>query len=242
MTCTISVACASLALHSNSVKPSTLLLRVWLCSYVIPAWALPDGFVYVDQIIPDVAVELRYHSSRNFVGRPIDAYQSGRAILSKPAAAALAEVQAELRSFGLGIKIFDAYRPQRAVEHFVRWAEDLADKKTQAEYYPDIDKHDLFKQDYIARRSGHSRGSTVDVTLVALDNPRLALDMGTPFDFFSAASWPNYPGLTTQQRANRLLLQSVMNRHGFIPYPKEWWHFTLDAEPYPGTYFDFPVK
>ena len=214
------------------------LLILWLCLglSIGQAWGLPKGFVYVDEAIPDIVVELRYHASQNFVGLPIDGYTSGRAILSGPAAA-LAEVQAELRGFGLGIKIFDAYRPQRAVDHFVRWAKDLTDTKTKARYYPDTDKRELIKQGYIAESSGHSRGSTVDLTLVNRANPRLPLDMGTPFDFFSVASGPDYPGLTPQQRANRLLLQSLMVKHGFKPYAKEWWHFTLKDEPYPDTYF-----
>jgi D-alanyl-D-alanine dipeptidase len=147
-----------------------------------------------------------------------------------------------LKPYGLGLKIFDAYRPQRAVNHFLRWAKDTKDTKTRAKYYPGIDKRDLFRQDYIAERFGHSRGSTVDVTLTSLAAPHQALDMGTPFDFFSVASWPDYPGLTAQQRANRLLLQTLMTKHGFKPYPKEWWHFTLGNEPYPDRYFDFPVE
>lgn len=220
---------------------SPLILLICLLVAGGPAWGLPEGFVYVDEVVPDLVVELRYQSSRNFVGRAIDGYQGERAILSRPAAVALAEVQAELQPFGLGIKIFDAYRPQRAVDHFVRWAKDAADIKMKAQYYPHIDKRNLFKEDYIAERSGHSRGSTVDLTLANRSN-RQPLDMGTPFDFFSVASWPNHPGLRPQQRANRLLLQSLMVKHGFKPYPKEWWHFTLSAEPYPDTYFDFVVE
>lgn len=207
-----------------------------------PAWALPEGFVYVDEAVPGAVVELRYRSTDNFVGRPIDGYLGNRAILSRPAAAALARMQADLQAFGLAIKVFDAYRPQRAVDHFVRWAEDVADTRMKAAYYPDVDKRNLFKEDYIAARSGHSRGSTVDLTLVGRAAPHPPLDMGTAFDFFGVASWPTHPGLTPQQRANRLLLHSLMIKHGFRPYPKEWWHFTLEAEPYPDTYFDFPVE
>lgn len=219
-----------------------LTLLVCLFCFTSQAWALPEGFVYVDEVVPDAVVELRYNLSHNFVGHPIDGYRGDRAILSRPAAEALANVQADLRPFGLGIKIFDAYRPQRAVDHFMRWAKDLSDTKTKARYYPDTDKRDLFKEGYIAERSGHSRGSTVDLTLVSRSNPRLPLNMGTPFDFFSVASWPDYPRLAPQQRANRLLLQSLMAKHGFKPYPKEWWHFTLKDEPYPDTYFDFVVE
>jgi len=220
---------------------SPLILLLCLLVPVGSAWALPEGFVYVDEAVPDLVVDLRYHSYRNFVGRPIDGYLGQRAILSRPAAAALAEVQTELQPFGLGIKIFDAYRPQRAVNHFVRWAKDAADMKMKAQYYPHVDKRNLFKEDYIAERSSHSRGSTVDLTLVNRSNQQ-PLDMGTPFDFFSVASWPDHPNLSPQQRANRVLLQSLMMKHGFKPYPKEWWHFTLGVEPYPNTYFDFAIE
>lgn len=142
----------------------------------------------------------------------------------------------------MGVKIFDAYPPQRAVDHFMRWSKDLSDTKIKVRYYSDIDKRDLFKEGYIAERSGHSHGSTVNLTLVSRPNPLLPLNMGTPFDFFSVASWPDYPRLAPQQRANWLLLQSLMVRHGFKHYPKEWWHFTLDLEPYTNTYFDFAVE
>lgn len=208
----------------------------------VEAWALPAGFVYLDDSIPDIVVELRYRGSNNFLGRPVEGYQGDRAILSQAAALALSRVQADLRPFGLGIKIFDAYRPQRAVDHFVRWAQDTADTRMKAEYYPEVDKRNLFRDDYIAERSGHSRGSTVDLTLVTLAAPHAALDMGTPFDFFGPASWPEHPALSEQQKANRLLLRTLMIKHGFRPYPKEWWHFTLEGEPHPETYFDFPVE
>ena len=206
------------------------------------AQAQPPGFVAADQVIPDLVLEIRYFSERNFVGRPIDGYESPRALLSEPAAAALAKVQQDLRPFGLGLKVFDAYRPQRAVDHFVRWARDVADERMKSEYYPEVDKRNLFKEDYIAERSGHTRGSTVDVTLVNLSPPHQELDMGTGFDFFGVASWPDHPNLSPVQRAHRLLLRELMMKHGFRPYPKEWWHFTLDKEPWPDTYFDFPVR
>lgn len=222
--------------------PRRLLLWSSLIVVSLRAFALPEGFVYADQEIPDLVVELRYRSANNFLGRPVDGYLAERVILSQPATAALAQVQADLRPFGLGLKIFDAYRPQRAVDHFVRWAQDIDDNKMKASYYPEVDKRKLFREDYIAERSGHSRGSTVDLTLVQLAPPHEALDMGTGFDYFGPASWPAYPQLTAQQRANRLLLQSLMTRHGFRPYPKEWWHFTLNDEPHPATYFDFVVE
>lgn len=219
-----------------------LALSACLIGCIGPTWALQDGFVYVDEVVPGVVVDLRYRSSDNFVGRPIDGYEGDRAILSRPAATALAAVQADLKVFSLGIKIFDAYRPQRAVDHFVRWAKDINDNKMKVEYYPDVDKQNLFKDDYIAERSGHSRGSTVDLTLVDLATPHQPLDMGTSFDFFAESSWPDYPGLNLQQRANRVLLQVLMAKHGFRHYPKEWWHFTFNAELYPDTYFNFVIE
>lgn len=202
------------------------------------AWALPDNFVFVDDVVPGVSIDLRYTGHENFLGRPVQGYEGARAVLSAPAAAALANVQRELKPFGLGVHVFDAYRPQRAVNDFVQWAKDLNDNRMKPQYYPRVAKQNLFKEDYIAERSGHSRGSTVDLTLVARDTGEM-LDMGSGFDFFGAESWPDYPGISAQQRANRLLLRSVMLKHGFKPYPKEWWHFTLENEPFPETYFDF---
>ena len=153
---------------------------------------LPEGFVYLDVAIPDIAVELRYFTSDNFVGRPVDGYVHAHAILSKPAAAVLARVQETLRPFGLGLKVFDAYRPQRAVDHFVRWAADLEDRRTKPKFYPNVAKKDLFREGYIAARSSHSRGSTVDVTIVfrAADGTMKELDMGSSWDFFGPVSWP----------------------------------------------------
>lgn len=235
------------------MKPRTLpvITLVLLLSLFVPSlWAakvpaepLPKGFVHVDEVIPDVRVELRYATTHNFVGERIHGYQGGRAILTREAAQALARVQEELRRFGLGLKLFDAYRPQRAVDHFVAWAGDLKDVRTKGEFYPKVRKEDLFRDDYIAARSGHSRGSTVDLTIVPLDDPAAReLDMGSGFDLFGPESWPEYRAIPPEQRAHRLLLQSLMKKHGFRPYPKEWWHFTLENEPYPATYFDFPVR
>ncbi len=203
--------------------------------------SLPDGFVYLDQAIPDLVVDLRYVTRNNFIGRPVDGYRHAHAILSEPAAAALAEVQAALRPYGLGLKVFDAYRPQRAVDHFVRWGEDLEDQQTKTDYYPDVAKQDLFAEGYIAARSGHSRGSTVDLTIAYRDAAGSIheLDMASPFDFFGPISWPESPGVSAQQRANRMLLQRLMTAYGFAPYAQEWWHFTLRDEPYRDTWFDF---
>ena len=206
--------------------------------------SLPDGFVYIDVVIPDIKLELRYHTGHNFVGERIDGYFKPRGILTYKAAEALAKVQQELRPFGLGLKIFDAYRPQRAVDHFVRWAEDLADTQTKAEFYPNTEKKNLFRDKYIAARSSHTRGSTVDLTIVSLDEATgdSSLDMGSGYDFFGSESWPHYADITIAQRAHRLLLRTLMIRFGFKPYAKEWWHFTLVDEPFPYTWFDFPVR
>jgi D-alanyl-D-alanine dipeptidase len=155
--------------------------------------------------------------------------------------AALAAVQRDLAERGLALKTFDCYRPQRAVAHFVRWAQNLGDVRRKADFYPDVDKRDLFREGYIAERSGHSRGSTLDLTLVRRANG-VELDMGSPFDFFSPKSWPSDKSVSAQARANRALLAEAMTRRGFKPYDKEWWHFTLANEPFPDTYFDFPVR
>jgi D-alanyl-D-alanine dipeptidase len=205
--------------------------------------AVPDGFVHLDEAVPGIVVTLRYYGSDNFVGERVDGYGHNRTVMSEPAAKALAAVQADLARFGLGLKVFDAYRPQRAVDHFVRWAKDLDDRKTKAKYYPDVAKKDLFKEGYIAAKSSHSRGSTADLTIVYTDadGATRELDMGSPFDYFSPVSWPTSMAVTPQQRANRALLQAVMTKHGFAPYAQEWWHFTLRDEPYPDTYFDFPL-
>ena len=201
---------------------------------------LPKGFVYVEHVFPDVELDLRYLTKDNFVGKHIDGYKRNVAILSEPAAKALKNVQDELRNYGLSILIYDSYRPQQAVNHFVRWARNLNDTINKQTYYPDVPKNMLFKEGYIASKSGHSRGSTIDLTIVDAKTCQ-PLDMGSPWDYFGKESWIENPNLTAQQQANRLLLQSIMLKHGFRNYPKEWWHFTLRGEPYPETYFDFPV-
>jgi D-alanyl-D-alanine dipeptidase len=200
----------------------------------------PAAFVDAATVVPGLIAEMRYAGAHNFVGRPIDGYEAPRCLLSQAAAAALAEVAGDLASRGLHIKAFDCYRPTRAVMNFVRWARDLKDTVGKAEFYPDVDKRTLFRDGYIASQSGHSRGSTIDMTL-ANDDGR-ELDMGTPFDFFSPKSSPADPTVTPEQHANRMLLAAAMRRHGFRPYDKEWWHFTLRGEPFPDTYFDFPVR
>lgn len=203
---------------------------------------IPHGFINIQDAVPGIAVELRYFTDDNFVGEPIDGYESTHCYISVEAADALKQVQFELEPLGLRLKIFDAYRPQRAVDHFVRWAEDLEDTKMKARYYPEVEKKNLFRDGYIAAKSGHSRGSTVDLTLVSLlPDESVELDMGTPWDYFGPRSWPSSTEVSTEQHAHRMLLQSLMVKHGFRPLAEEWWHFTLVDEPYPETYFDFPV-
>ena len=202
---------------------------------------MPAGFVDAASVVPGLVVDMRYAGSSNFIGRPIDGYEAPVCILTRQAAEALGEVQAELKPFGMGLKVFDCYRPARAVADFVRWAEDATDTKMKSEYYPDLDKSRLFVEGYIADRSGHSRGSTVDLTLVYLPYES-EVPMGTGFDFFSTRSWPTDAAQPSGVRAHRLLLSIIMQRHGFKPYAKEWWHFTLADEPFPETYFDFPVR
>jgi zinc D-Ala-D-Ala dipeptidase len=202
---------------------------------------LPAGFVDGAAVVDGLVVDMRYFGENNFVGEHIDGYERPRCVLSAAATNALAGVQRDLAARGLGLKVFDCYRPQRAVAHFVRWAQRIDDVKRKREFYPDVDKRDLFKEGYISERSGHSRGSTVDLTLVRRADGR-ELDMGSPFDFFSPKSWPSDTSAGAQAQANRALLAAAMSRGGFRPYDKEWWHFTLVDEPFPDTYFDFPVR
>jgi D-alanyl-D-alanine dipeptidase len=201
----------------------------------------PDSFVDAASVAPGLLVEARYAGSHNFVGRPIEGYDRPICYLTKPAAAALAQVVADLEPLGLTIKAFDCYRPERAVAHFVRWARNLGDVKMKPEFYPQVEKNTLFQDGYIAARSGHSRGSTADLTLARRADGK-QLDMGTPFDFFSPRSGPSDKTVSAEAQANRALLAQAMQKRGFRPYDKEWWHFTLRHEPYPETYFDFPVR
>ncbi len=202
---------------------------------------LPEGFVYLKDILPDIQVELRYASSNNFVGQSVDGYEADRCVISLEAANALKNLQEELYNYNLCLKVFDAYRPQTAVNHFVRWAKDLNDTINKQQFYPEVEKRNLFKEGYIASSSRHSSGSTVDVTLVD-GNTGNELDMGSPWDYFGERSWVEYQDITNRQKANRQLLQTLMAKHGFRNYPKEWWHFTLYGEPYAGQYFDFEIK
>jgi D-alanyl-D-alanine dipeptidase len=200
----------------------------------------PAAFVDAATVVPGLILDMRYAGSHNFVGRPIDGYDAPRCLLTKAAADALAEVARDLASRGLVLKVFDCYRPTRAVANFVHWARDFDDDVGKKEFYPDVDKRTLFQKGYISSRSGHSRGSTFDLALARADGHEL--DMGTPFDFFSPLSWPAAAGVSGEAKANRALLAAAMRRRGFRPYQKEWWHFTLSHEPFPDAYFDLPVK
>jgi D-alanyl-D-alanine dipeptidase len=217
-----------------------LLIHLLLSSWSFSQGSLPPGFVDVKEHIPNIVVDLRYYSDYNFVGDTIDGYKSQRLILSERATKQLVQVQKELNSQGLGLKVFDGYRPQTAVNHFVKWAKVLNDTLMKSKFYPEVEKTQLFSEGYIASRSGHTRGSTVDLTIIELKTKK-ELDMGSPFDFFGPVSWVRHENLSTFQRFNRELLQQVMKKHGFRAYDKEWWHFTVNNEPFPNTYFNFPV-
>ena len=201
---------------------------------------LPEGFVYINDIDNRINIDLRYSTENNFTGKVIDGYRSNKAIISTEAAMALIQVQNDLDQMNLSLKIFDAYRPQMSVNYFINWSNDPLDTINKSIYYPKIKKSELFPLGYIAERSGHSRGSTVDLTIV--DNTTFKeLDMGTPYDFFGPESATNFIGITDKQRSNRLLLLETMTRNGFKNYSKEWWHYTLKEEPF-NDYFNFVIE
>jgi D-alanyl-D-alanine dipeptidase len=202
--------------------------------------ARPAAFVDAATVVPGLIPEMRYATAHNFTARPVDGYEARHCLLTREAAIALAAVARDVASHRLVIKAFDCYRPTRAVENFIRWARDINDQAARAEFYPNVDKRTLFRDGYIASHSGHSRGSTIDMTLAHADGTEL--DMGTPFDFFSPRSWTADPSVTPEQHANRMFLVAAMRRHGFRNYEKEWWHYTLTPEPFPDTYFNFPVR
>lgn len=200
-----------------------------------------SGFVSVGDVIPEAILEIRYYTDYNFVGERIDGYEEPVALLTKEAALALKAVSDELVEKGYQLKIYDAYRPQMAVDHFIRWAKDVEDTKMKEHFYPELEKDVLFPQGYIMEKSGHSRGSTVDLTLFDTRTQK-DVDMGGTFDYFGPLSHPDYKDITEEQYANRMVLRNAMIRHGFKPLAEEWWHFTLENEPYPNTYFTFPVN
>lgn len=201
-----------------------------------------SGFVLVSDIIPDAVLDIRYYTTFNFLGERVDGYEEPVALMTKEAASALKAVSDEAIEKGYRLKIFDAYRPQCAVDHFARWAEKLRELAMKEYFYPEIDKSRLFDEGFVALKSGHSRGSTVDLTLLDMATQK-DLDVGGTFDYFGSLSWSqNTEAITPQQAANRKLLRELMISHGFHPLKEEWWHFTLDNEPYPDTYFTFPVN
>ena len=199
-----------------------------------------SGFVLLGDAVPDAILEIRYYSTYNFVGDRIDGYEEPVALLTKEAAEALRAVSGDLKASGYRLKIYDAYRPQKAVSHFMRWAMDPEDIRMKEYFYPELEKDAVIPLGYIAEHSGHSRGSTVDLTLFDMAAGKEA-DMGGPFDYFGELSHPDYRGITEAQYASRMLLREAMGARGFAPIPEEWWHFTLENEPYPDTYFTFPV-
>ena len=219
-------------------------------------------FVTITDVVPDVILEIRYFGTYNFVGTRIDGYEEPTALLTKQAADSLKAVSDDVKAQGYRLKIYDAYRPQKGVDHFVRWAEDINDTLMKPYFYPDLDKSVLFPQDYICLKSGHTRGSTLDLTLFDMSTEK-EVDMGGTFDWFGPESHPDFCGnpetgeytgdnskspanpkrsITAEQFQNRMILRQAMLRHGFKPFDTEWWHFTLKDEPFPDTYFTFPVK
>jgi D-alanyl-D-alanine dipeptidase len=203
--------------------------------------ARPPGFIDAADVVDGLVVEMRYFGSNNFVGSAIDGYEAGRCLLTREAAQALAAVQRDLGARGLGLKVYDCYRPLRAVAHFRRWARDTGDVRQKHAFYPDVDKRNLFALGYLSTRSAHARGSTVDLTLVTRRDGA-EVDMGSPFDFFGPRSHLRAAGIGASQSRNRFLLVEAMGRRGFRASSKEWWHFTLANEPFPATPFDFPVR
>lgn len=224
----------------------------------------PADIINVKTIIPQLQVDMRYYGIHNFIGRRVVGYEASNCLLTKKAATALKAVENKLLPMRLTLKVYDCYRPQIAVDDFITWANDVNNAKMQAEFYPTVDKHDLFKDGYVARKSAHSRGSTMDLTIVSLDSdipsynpitplvsctlpknkrfPDNSLDFGSGFDCFSNVSHPDYLGVNPQARSNRVLLKVLMEDAGFTGLATEWWHFTLKNEPYPKTYFNFPVN
>ncbi|NKB32398.1 MAG: peptidase M15 [Pseudomonadales bacterium] len=196
---------------------------------------------FLSDAVPPIQTDLRYFTANNFIGERIDGYNADKILVTLDTALALAAIQIELADKGMGLKVFDAYRPQQAVDHFARWAADLNDVANKQQYYPNVDKAELFEQGYIADRSGHSRGSTVDLTLIDSETGE-ELDMGSPWDFFDPISWPTSIEVSLPQKTNREILREIMLRRGFVPLMEEWWHFTLEDEPHPETYFDFPIN
>ncbi|MDO4217986.1 MAG: M15 family metallopeptidase [Bacteroidales bacterium] len=227
------VSVLTIACHRNSNTESQPLK-------VVDSLNITTDFVVLTDIVPDAILEIRYYSTYNFVGTRIDGYEAPQALCTRQAAEALAKANQSLKEQGYRLKIYDAYRPQKAVDHFVRWSKDQADSTMKPFFYPELTKDVLFPLGYICAQSGHSRGSTFDLTLFD-DRTGKEVDMGGTFDYFGTLSHPDYQGVTPQQYQNRMLLRQAMMAAGFKPLDTEWWHFTLSNEPYPDTYFTFPV-
>jgi D-alanyl-D-alanine dipeptidase len=203
------------------------------------AEALPGGFVYLETVDPSILQDMKYATDDNFLGRPVVGYETARCILTQPAAEALSRVQHKIKQLGCVLKVWDAYRPQRAVADFIAWSADAKDQKNKAFYYPNIDKADFFNLGYVAQQSSHSRGSAVDLTVVC---DHQEWEMGTRFDFMDPLSHPSSTAVSALAGEHRRVLDALMRSEGFVGYDKEWWHFHLANEPYPERYFDFVVK
>ena len=216
------------------------LIFIVLFNYISTNYNLEKGFVYLSDINSSIIVDLKYYSSNNFTGKFVEGYNSNKAILTKEAAVALSNAQDDLNKIGYSLILYDAYRPQSAVDFFVKWSLNINDTIYKNTYYPNIKKSELFKLGYIAYKSSHSRGSTVDVSLVEIESKK-EIDMGTIFDYFGVESHTFFNNLSKKQKLNRLLLYEAMSNNGFKNYSKEWWHFTLENEPFQ-KYFDFPIK
>ena len=240
------VGCSSARRHRLPFLFAALVLVSAVAKGQIAEPVSSPRLVSVSAIDSTLVLDIRYATDHNFVGAPVDGYDRPLCLLTPEAAAALVRAHDMLSTKGSRLVVFDCYRPQRAVDHFVRWSYYRLDQKTKSTYYPNVDKRLLFELGYIASRSGHSRGSTVDVGLVGIDAPgdsvNALVDMGTPFDFFDPLSHTASPDITDGQRRNREMLLEAMRAAGFRNYPKEWWHFTLNGEPYPNSYFDVAVR
>ena len=226
----------------NSIKKFLFILICF--SLNINSQELPPGFTILKEVVPDLIVDLRYGTYENFIGNPINGYVSNKAVGTNELAAALKKAQKVFNSYNLGIKIYDSYRPQRAVNDFIKWSKVQSDTISKANYYPKLKKNTLFDLGFIAKKSGHTRGSTVDLTLIYIRGNKKGeeLDMGGPWDFFGDLSNYSFLKISEEQKQNRKLLRKTLINSGFVPYEKEWWHFTLKDEPFPDTYFNFVVK
>jgi D-alanyl-D-alanine dipeptidase len=245
-------------------KPTLFVIFLFINSISLANASLPENFVYLKDAVPSILQDIRYSAYHNFLGRPVKGYEANECILTKPTATALAKVQEELLRSDLSLKVYDCYRPQMAVDDFVSWSQHTSDQKMKMEFYPRVDKKDFFTAGYVSEKSGHTRGSTVDLTIVALPARQEAnyhrgekltncyapyherfkdnsINMGTGFDCFDTTAYPDNQTIGTVAFQNRQLLQTLMVKQGFLPYTYEWWHFTLREEPFPNKYFNFPI-